>query len=781
MYLNKGILDLNNIKLSKFSLTVLFIIPILWLIFGYYYVTKREAALTLQKHQEVAKEMHNELKTLISEKEEAILIIAMAISNNPQIKNVLLNHSSIMNLDKFSKELRQNTSLKNIWFQVLSADGTSLYRSWTKKRGDNLQKARIDIAQMVANPKITSSISTGKFDLSFKSMVPLYDENKFIGFVEVIAKFNSIAIKMNNKNYDTVILVDKKYKKQLSRAFTKNFIEDYYVANLNAKSELLAHIKKKKIAHFLRSHELHSCDEINRLISVFQLNDIYDNKMSYFLLFHKLDQIDLTQVIQTKERLITFIITIFFFILLIYYYFYARKYKRFIQDINTKLGVEVKDKTKELQYIANHDSLTQLPNRLLFLDRLEHAIEHAKRQNTNIAVFFLDLDRFKEVNDTYGHQKGDKLLQEISKKLQGCIREEDTISRLGGDEFTIILENVQKAHEDSNIINVAKKIIQTMEEKIIIDGTDIYTTFSIGISIFPQDGSLPEILLRNADTAMYRAKDLGKNQYQFYNQEMTDIAMQRVNLENDLRLALQNNEFVAYFQPKVNTLTNKIIGMEALIRWNHPSKGLIYPDQFIGVAEDSGLIIQIDQWMIENGIAVVQKWQEEGIDTGKLSLNLSKKQLENIDCIEKIKDTIQSSNFDNHLLEFEVTEREVMHNPETTIPMLKEIKKLGVQISMDDFGTGYSSLSYLKYLPIDTLKIDRSFIKDIPNNSDDSAIAQAIISLAKSLKLNIIAEGVETKGQKDFLTINGCYNIQGYYYSKPIPASEYKEFLKKYQ
>ncbi|MFT5661934.1 MAG: diguanylate cyclase (GGDEF)-like protein, partial [Sulfurimonas sp.] len=469
---------LDNIKLSRSFLSILILIPIFWLISGYLYIHKRTDELTDQKYTEVSKKMHDELKTLIDEKSETILIIAMSISNNPQVKNILLHKNGKLELNTFAQELKNNTSLKNIWFQVVSDDGTSLHRSWTKKHGDNLTKLRIDVAQMIQSPKVKSSISTGKFDLSFKSMVPLFDKGEFIGFVEVIAKFNSIAIKMEQKKYDTVILVDKKYKKQLSHAFTKNFVEDYYVANLNAKENLLSHIKDQQVSHFVNSPNHMISLKNSKLISVYHLKDIHDNNMSYFVLFHNLEDINIRNIIQTKERLVVFVLLIFFLIIALYYYGYIKKYKQFIQNINTRLGEEVIDKTKELRHIANHDDLTGLPNRLLFLDRLKQSIKHAKRKKSTVTVLFLDLDRFKEVNDTYGHQTGDQLLKEIANRLLKSVREEDTISRLGGDEFTVVLEDV----DESCTVKIAQKILTLMRKKVIIENTNIHTTFSIGIS-----------------------------------------------------------------------------------------------------------------------------------------------------------------------------------------------------------------------------------------------------------------------------------------------------------
>ncbi|MFT5662533.1 MAG: EAL domain-containing protein (putative c-di-GMP-specific phosphodiesterase class I) [Sulfurimonas sp.] len=348
---------------------------------------------------------------------------------------------------------------------------------------------------------------------------------------------------------------------------------------------------------------------------------------------------------------------------------------------------------------------------------------------------------------------------------------------MGGDEFTVVLEDV----DESCTVKIAQKILTLMRKKVIIENTNIHTTFSIGISRYPEDGMTSDVLLRNADTAMYKAKEMGKNQYQFYNEGMTQLAMQKSKTEADLRLALENDEFIPYYQPKIDALNHTVIGMEALIRWQHPNLGLVMPGNFISVAEDTMLILPIDRWMMKETIEQLMKWKKEGIHTGQLSINLSMKQLEDENCIHNLKQL--TKDLDNNIknLELEITESQIMKNPELSIKLLTQIRELGITISIDDFGTGYSSLSYLKRLPIDRLKIDRSFIVDLPHDENDVAIVRAIIALAKSLKLSLIAEGVETKEQLDFLVEEGCPNIQGYYYSKPIPADKYREFLKKYQ
>lgn len=750
-----------------------------WGLIAYFIIDNQVEASKSEKYVEVSKEMKRELDLLIKEKQESILLITFSMSQNIQIIEALLNNNPSLDLHKLSLKLRENTTLKNIGFQVITPDGRSFYRSWTDKRGDDLTKVRVDIAKMIKDPKITSSTSTGKFDLTFKSMVPIYQDEKLIGIIEALSKFNSISIKMLNKGYDNVFLVDKKYKKQLSHAFTKKFVGDYYVANLNAKKELMDYIAKGSVESFLNIDTFYINDN-NQLITTFNLADIYNKPMAYFILFNNLDSVDLESSVRVRDRLTLLFIIVYIFIMGFIYYIYVKQYKHFVEGLNKHLEdtvaektVELKEKSEILQHLAHHDSLTGLPNRLLFLDRLKQSIKRAKRDKSTVTVLFLDLDRFKEVNDTFGHDIGDKLLKIVTSRLKSDIREEDTVARLGGDEFTIILNDI----EENKVIEITNSIIKKMQEAITINDKDMYTTFSIGVSNYPEDGNTPEVLLRNADTAMYGAKEKGKNRYQFYNAKMTKRALERVTLESNLRRAIEHNEFVTYFQPKINSKTDKVIGMEALVRWIDPKLGLIPPDKFIPLAEELGLIIEIDEWMMRNCIDIIMQWQKEGLEIGVVSLNLSMAQLEDPNFLTNLQNVLNDTGVDTQYLELEITEGQIMKEPELAIEVLNKIKKLGIKISVDDFGIGYSSLSYLKRLPIDKLKIDRSFIVDAYEKEDDASIVRAIIALANSLKLDYIAEGVETIEQRDFLAKEGCYNIQGYFYSKPLSVLDYKEFL----
>jgi len=426
-----------------------------------------------------------------------------------------------------------------------------------------------------------------------------------------------------------------------------------------------------------------------------------------------------------------------------------------------------------LLYQAHHDALTELPNRVFFSEKLAKCIEKSKRHNSGFALFFIDLDKFKDINDSLGHEVGDRVLKLISNRLQMIIRkEDDTLARLSGDEFTIIMGNVI---EEKTASIMAEKILAVLEEPINIDGDILYVTGSIGITLYPEHASSAVYLLKYADTAMYNAKEDGRNTYKFYTVEMTEAALEHMSMKTALKQALSNEEFFIHYQPQIETLTNTMVGVEALIRWKHPKNGVLSPSMFIALAEETGLIVEMDRWMMRNAMNQVSSWYKEGLLPGTLALNLSIKQLERNDFIEDLKVHMKTFDFHPEWLELEITEGQMLKKPEDTILKLKEINSLGIGISIDDFGTGYSSLSLLKRLPINRLKIDRSFIDDILNDPDDIAIVQAIIALGKSLKLDLIAEGVETIEQRDLLIAHDCTNMQGHYFSRPIPA----EVLRK--
>ena len=461
-------------------------------------------------------------------------------------------------------------------------------------------------------------------------------------------------------------------------------------------------------------------------------------------------------------------------------YFNTQKaYVIFDNDVTKNIIVTelVEQQSKLLKHRASHDELTNLANRAQFQEQLTNAITTAKKEGSNFALFFLDIDHFKDINDSLGHDVGDKVLQEFSKKLKKSIRADDAIARLGGDEFTIILHNIKN---QSNIEKVANKIIDAMQSPIKINSNILHITTSIGISIYPQHAQDKANLLKFADTAMYEAKNGGRNSYKLYSEGMTESACKRVTMEHSLRIAIKEEQFEVYYQPQINIFHNKLTGMEALVRWQHPTLGMVSPIDFIPLAEELGLIVEIDRIVMKKAMQQFYSWSQSGLHPGKLSLNLAMQQLQRDDFMSYLFETMQACQFQTEWLELEVTETEVMNNPMRSIEKLREISENGISIAIDDFGTGYSSLAYLKKLPLSKLKIDKSFIDDTPDDEDGVAIVKAIIALAQSLNLGLIAEGVETQEQKEFLLQNSCEVVQGYIYSKPLPSKEMTKFLGKF-
>jgi diguanylate cyclase (GGDEF)-like protein len=429
----------------------------------------------------------------------------------------------------------------------------------------------------------------------------------------------------------------------------------------------------------------------------------------------------------------------------------------------------------ELQRLALHDPLTQLPNRLLLEDRIDQAIAHAERGKFKCAVLFVDLDRFKMVNDSLGHFAGDELLRSVANRLQTVVRGEDTVSRLGGDEFVILLRDVTGP---DNATEVADKILHALREPFRIHEQELYITPSIGISVSPLHGDTSQMLITRADAAMYNAKQAGRNNCRIYSSSMSTFFPQRLMLENDLRRALGRRELELYYQPKVDVGNNRVVGMEALIRWRHPHRGLLLPDEFIPLADDTGLIVPIGRWVITEACAQNKAWQSAGLHELRVAVNISSAQFRQKDLLDTVAHALAASSLAPECLELEIGESVVMANPSEAIVTLEKLSQIGVQIAIDDFGTGYSSVNYLKRFPIDNLKIDRSFIRDVSSDMDDAAIVRATIGLAHNLRLRVVAEGVETEDQLQFLRSLGCDEYQGYYKSKPVPAAEFERILR---
>jgi len=431
---------------------------------------------------------------------------------------------------------------------------------------------------------------------------------------------------------------------------------------------------------------------------------------------------------------------------------------------------------ERVRYQAYHDPLTGLPNRASFAEHLEQAIHRSKRFGWSLGLMFLDLDRFKRVNDSLGHESGDELLRVVARRLQGCTREADMLFRMGGDEFTVLLENVKGPEEAAAI---AVRMSQAVAEPVELKHHELAATVSIGIALYPKDDESGERLVKSADTAMYRAKELGRNRYAFFTQEMNDRVENQLVLEAGLQRAVRNDEFVLYYQPRVSAATRRVVGVEALLRWKHPERGLVSPGEFIPLLEESGLIVPVGAKVIEAACRQNRAWQDAGLPPMRVSVNISSRQFRSESLDETIREALHTTGLAAEWLEIELTESLLVENSEQAVAVMERLKAIGVAISIDDFGTGYSSLGYLKRFPIDSLKIDRSFVKDLRTSATDAAIVDAISALAHSLGLGLVAEGVEEAGQAEFLRARYCTEMQGYLFGRPVPAEEVADAVRR--
>jgi diguanylate cyclase (GGDEF)-like protein/PAS domain S-box-containing protein len=439
---------------------------------------------------------------------------------------------------------------------------------------------------------------------------------------------------------------------------------------------------------------------------------------------------------------------------------------------------EIKRSQEQIQYQAHHDALTGLPNRVLLDDRLGQALQHSRRSPEQVAVLFMDLDNFKRINDSLGHEVGDDLLRQVARRLEGCVRGGDTVARLGGDEFILVLTEVT---EQEQVVQVARRVLESLAEPFRLAGHKLAVGASIGITLHPQDGDEPGVLIKNADMAMYRAKEEGKNAYQFFTGAMQDQANRRLTLENALRRGLEGGELVVHYQPRVELASGRVVGMEALVRWDRPGQGLAKPSEFISVAEDSGLIVPLGRLVLETACRQALSWQGLGRAGLVVSVNLSPRQLFQGGLVALLEEVLGASGLPPELLELELTETTMMREVEGAVELLGQVDRLGVGLAVDDFGTGYSSLYYLKHFPLHTLKVDRSFIRDLHQDPNDAAIVAAVISMGRAMGLTVVAEGVETAFQEAYLRRQGCHQAQGYLFSRPLSAQEAGRLLARQQ
>jgi diguanylate cyclase (GGDEF)-like protein len=447
-----------------------------------------------------------------------------------------------------------------------------------------------------------------------------------------------------------------------------------------------------------------------------------------------------------------------------------------ISDLRKRLrrtNDELSSALSMIQKMATHDTLTSLPNRALFNETLTHAIAQAQRHQRSLAIFFMDMDRFKYINDTLGHGIGDRVLMEVARRLTGSVRGSDLIARLGGDEFVLLLEDFR---DTTDLADVAAKILEGFGPTFVVDGQELGLSASIGICTYPEDGADAQELLSNADIAMYRAKEQGRSRFCFYAAELNQLSQERLSLEAGLRHALERGEIEIFYQPKIDFGDGRVTGVEALIRWRHPTLGLLLPDKFIALAEETGAIIPIGYWTLRRVCERTRRWHDQGMPLS-MAVNLSASQFHQPELVTELASILKSTGVPPHSLELEITESMVMKDPERAVGVMEALRAMGVRISLDDFGTGHSSLGYLKRFPINQLKVDRTFVRDLPHNGDDVAITRAVIAMAHSLKMSVVAEGVEHQNQFDLLRAEGCDEFQGYYCKPPLEEPELMRFL----
>lgn len=959
-----------------------------------------------QHYAQVAMEMNAQVDRLIEAKRKSTLALTLALADNANIKDVLLNNTLEEGMNEASKrlssELRQNTKYKNVWFQLIDKEGISRSRSWVNKYGDQISKVRPDIRLMMQSPHVMETISTGKFTISFKSMVPIYHEQQFIGMVEVITHFNSIIKELEQAGIRSVVLVDKRYRKQLTKAVSKTFIDDYYVANFDIHSSDIKQITKLGVANLIRQSR--PIIDGETLVTRYTIAGVNDEQMGYYIQIVPLGLIQNADINRFIRNLLIAVFLIIIAILLIAVLLYrnkklAEREKLFFQSIidssgdlmlitdgehiesankaffslfsqlpdkrlnsltpyikdekflqrlqcnqgwsgllhkltdqetdlkfrinhqdfyfslniqplqqntrqfvlrliditerkeneeklrfsanvftharegimiteedgtiidindafltitgferhevlgenprilssghhgtdfyavlwqdilqkgywtgeiwnkrkNGELFAEMltisavddpgthkryfvalfsditdqKKQQQQLEHLAHYDALTALPNRRHLSDLLHQAMAEAESDDKRLAVFYLDLDGFKEVNDNHSHEFGDKLLITLSHRMQSALGTNDIIGRIGGDEFVGVLVDLP---DEIGYISIFNRLLQTVADPVYIDGYKLEVSASLGITFYPQgEGTDADNLLRQADQAMYQAKLAGKNRFHVFDAQHDRNVRGHHEAIESVRQALNAGQFTLHYQPKVNMSSGQVVGAEALIRWQHPEQGLLLPGHFLPTISNHPLSVDLGSWVIDQALLQVSQWQQQGIDLC-ISINIAPLQLQDPQFIHQLQEKLASyPTLRPGCIQFEVIETHALENLSGVVEVIGQCRKMGIDFALDDFGTGYSSLSYLKKLPAHTLKVDRSFVRDMLDDPEDLAILEATIGLARSFQREIIAEGVETEAQGLLLLQLGCHLAQGFLISRPLEAEKLPSWLSNWQ
>ena len=829
------------------------------------------------------------LDQLMEAKRKSVIAIALTLASNESVQAILQSPNSTPDMYKRMQELslsfRAHSQYKNVWIQLIDSDGISRSRSWSKKRDDSLIEIRADVREMIAKPEIKDVISTGIFTMSFKSMVPVYDDGKFIGIVEIITHFNSIIKNLLKQDIQSMVLVHPRYRKQLTKAYSKTFIEDYYVANFEPDSELISLFNRIGLNKLMAIEDYIIYE--NQLITLNRINNKLGKEMGYYFQFIPIEKIKNNNIDEFLFKIYT-VTASFLIIIICLGYFYIRHNRKienqkdffhsvidsssdsiivtdlntivdanrsFLQQFNIKntysgkkrlfntvlsgineLDMMIERKSNEswkdyfinhvnkeielgfmingelhtfsvgikklkqdselyvmrfinvtaqkhhkqqLEKMAHFDALTNLPNRILLSDRLNQAMIHASRSNHLLTVVFLDLDGFKEVNDIYGHNVGDELLITLSSLMKATLRQGDTLARIGGDEFVAILLDTNSLH-DSKIL--VKRLLDAVKRPQHLDNRTVQVSASIGLTLYPQRNIVDaDQLIRQADQAMYQAKMAGKNCYQVFDIETNEHILGRHQTLAIIRQALHAEQFVMYYQPKVNMKTGQVIGAEALIRWRHPERGILSPVHFLPAIENDRLELELGEWVISNVLNQIHKWESMGLDL-VVSLNVSALQLQQENFFERLVHLLDiNPDIETKHLKIEVLENGALSDIEHVSKVMKQCQAIGIEFALDDFGTGYSSLTYLKRLPSNEIKIDQSFIRDMLAAPDDLTILKGIIGLAHAFNRVPIAEGVETLEHGLMLLRLGCPLAQGYAIARPMPCEEFPPWITSWK